>query len=126
MTREGAGSAASPLDNAVRDGHQDTPKFTHDLVTPAAASLVDYACRAGLVDTPADLDLVERLAVQTVERREAYLDGLLERKAASVAISCAADWPRVATELDDARRARAYRTRMLAPREDDYAGRRGA
>jgi hypothetical protein len=95
-------------------------------VTPAAASLVAYACTAGLVETADDLDLVERLAVQTVERRDAFLDGLLERKAASVAISRAADWPRVASELDDARRARAYRAQMLGPRVHDYAGRRGA
>jgi len=95
-------------------------------MTPAAVALVEYACRAGLVSTPDDLDMVERLAVQTVERREAYLDGLLERKAASVAICRAADWPRVANELDDARRVRAYRAKMLEPRARDYAGRRGA
>ena len=97
-------------------------------MTPAAVGLVEYACAVGLVETPDDRDLVERLAVEQIERREAFLDGLFERKAASVAICQAADWPRVAAELDAARQARAYRARMLDvnPRPLDYAGRRGA
>jgi len=95
-------------------------------MTPAAASLVEYARSAGLVETPADDELVERLAAEQIERRDAYLDGVLERKAASLAISRAEDWAKVANDLDAARRARAFRAQQLEPRVNDYAGRRGA
>ena len=91
-------------------------------MTPACGDLVAYAWVTGLVDTPYDLDLVERLAVEVEARREAYLDGQASIKAASVAVCQAADWPKIAAELDDARRARGYRARMLEPRVHDYAG----
>jgi len=97
-------------------------------MTPAAASLVEYACAAGLVERAEDLDLVERLAVEVEARREAYRDGQASIKGASLDVCRAADWSRVASDLDTVRRARAYRARMLDARSRpyDYAGRRGA
>jgi hypothetical protein len=89
-----------------------------------AADLVAFACGSGLVTTAEDLDLAERLAAEIVARREAYVDGLLQRKAGSVAVSRALDWGREATLLADVERARKHRATICdpAPRPADRAG----
>jgi len=97
-------------------------------VTPAAHSLITHAIGAGLVDDAADLDLVEQLAIEVTARRQAYLEGQASIKEASLAVCQAADWSKIAHELDNARRVRAHRARMLdaSPRPRDFPGRRTA
>ena len=93
---------------------------------PEAQDLVAFAIGAGLVDDEQDLELVERLAVEVTGRREAYIAGQRSIKGASLDVCAAADWSRVANDVDDARRARAHRANMLQPRPNDYQGRRPA
>jgi hypothetical protein len=72
-----------------------------------------------------DATLVEILHALIAERRDAYLEGLLDRKMASVDVCKAADWKQVAGDLEAGRLAYAHRAKMLGPREGDRQGRAG-
>ncbi|HEY3925010.1 MAG TPA: hypothetical protein VGL75_10660 [Acidothermaceae bacterium] len=95
-------------------------------------ALVAAACQAGSVNDERDLNLVESLAVEVIAEgngyRRGWSDALAAIRGASNDVAQAANWPRIASELADARRSRAYRVKLCdpSPRPGDYPGRRTA